>query len=239
MHIEASRTKLSQMRVEPYIVGSYVHVIKRGARGVAITGDEADKWRFIRSLFYMNDEYFDPNWERASKDVGFLYRPESWPERKPLVLILSHTLMPNHMHLLLKEIKKGGITLFMKKLGQSMTNHFNEKYEQRGSLFQGSYKSKTIGKDEYLRYAAAYIMVKNVFELYPRGGLSGAMKNFEQAWQWAITYPFSSLGDYAGVRESAIVDKELLGEIYAKPQEFKKFARDVILGGKWRQVEFE
>ena len=36
-----------------------------------------------------------------------------------------------------------------------------------------------------------------------------------------------------------IIDKDILGEIYTKPQEFKKFARDVIIGGKWLQVEFE
>lgn len=204
-----------------------------------IVNDEADKWRFLRSLFYMNDKFFEPSWERATDKLGLLHWPDSWPKRDPLVLVLGYTLMPNHFHLLLKEIQKGGIAMFMQKLGQSMTNHFNEKYEQTGSLFQGSYKSKTIGKDEYLRYVAVYIMVKNVFELYPNGGLKGATKNFEQAWQWAIAYPFSSLGDYAGERESPIVIKDVLGEIYTNPQNFKKFVRDVILGGKWLQVEFE
>lgn len=227
------------MRVEPFSVESYVHVIKRGARGMPIVGDEADKWRFLRSLFYMNDKFFDPNWERVTNGLGLLYRPDNWPERDPLVLILAYSLMPNHFHLLLKEIQKGGTTMFMQKLGQSMTNHFNEKYEQKGSLFQGSYRSKTVGGDEYLRYVATYVMVKNVFELYPHGGLKGATKNFEQAWQWAISYPFSSFGDYASDRESLIVTKDVLGEIYTKPQDFKKFARDVILGGKWLQVEFE
>jgi putative transposase len=228
------------MRVEPYTVGSYVHVIKRGARGVSIVNDETDKWRFVRSLFYMNDVFFDHNWERVTKELGFLQRPDIWPSREPLVQILCFTLMPNHFHLVLKEIRESGVSEFMQKLGQSMTNHFNQKYKQRGSLFQGSYKSKTIGRDEHLRYVAAYIMVKNVFELYPRGGLDGAVENFNKAWEWASKHPFTSLGDYAGIREnSVILEKEILGEIYQNSQQFKKFARDVILGGKWLQSEFE
>jgi len=204
-----------------------------------ITNDEADKWRFLRSLFYMNDDYFDPNWERITNGYELYYRPDSWPERKPIVKIAAFTLMPNHVHLLLKEIKKGGISIFMQKLGQSMTNHFNEKYEQQGSLFQGSYKGKTISEDTYLRYVAVYIMVKNVFELYPKGGLRGATKNFEDAWKWAEKYPFSSLGSYTEVTSSSIVDKDVLGEIYKTPHQFKVFARDVILGGKWLESVFE
>jgi len=47
------------MRIEPFTAGSYVHVLKRGARGIDIVRDESDRWRFLRILFFMNDEYFD------------------------------------------------------------------------------------------------------------------------------------------------------------------------------------
>ena len=147
--------------------------------------------------------------------------------------------MPNHLHLLLKEVREGGLSEFMRKVGQSMTNHHNEKYDESGSIFQGSYRSRTIENDRYLQYAASYIMVKNTFELYPHGGLRQAATHFEKAWQWAIRYPFSSLGEYAGVRELPIIEKELLGHIFSKPSRFKNFSRDVIDGGKWEAVEFE
>ena len=226
------------MRVEPYEVGSYVHVLKRGARGMPIVGDEFDQQRFLRILFHMNDEFLDENWDRLRYASPFA-RMDSWPKRKPLVKILAYTLMPNHMHLLLKEIRDGGLSEFMRKVGQSMTNHHNEKYGESGSIFQGSYRSRTIESDVYLRYVASYIMVKNTFELYPHGGLRAAVKHFDEAWKWAVEYPFSSLGEYAGVRQQPIIEKELLDEIYAKPFRFKDFARDVIASGKWHSVEFE
>jgi len=227
------------MRVEPFAVGDYVHVLKRGARGLDIVQDDSDKWRFLRLLFYMNDEYFDDNWVRAldeGSQTTFrpFARPSGWPPRKPIVKILAYTLMPNHFHILLKEIVDGGISRFMQKIGQSMTLHFNEKHNQKGkgTIFQGSYKGKTVGDDIYLRYLAAYIMVKNVFELYPKGGISGAIKNFEDAWQWAIKYQFGSLADYCTDRQSPIIAKDILGEIF-NPISFKKFAKEMILGRKW------
>jgi putative transposase len=221
------------MRVEPYTVGSYLHVIKRGARGIDIVRDESDRWRFLRMLFLLNDEHFDRYWRDVELN-GIFDRPTSLPPQQPIVEVLAYTLMPNHFHLLLREIKSGGVTLFMKRVGQSLTNHANEKYKEKGSLFQGAYRSKTILEDEYLRYVAAYVMVKNTFELYPNGGLIAGVDNFDKVWDWAREYNFSSLGDYAGVRKtSPLLNKGILGEIYT-PDSFKVYAKDVILGGKWK-----
>lgn len=226
------------MRVQPYGIGSYLHVIKRGARGVDIVRDGSDSWRFLKMLFLLNDVHFRNDWFFEKSNTDIFNRPKHWPEREQVVDILAYTLMPNHFHLLLREKQKGGVSLFMKRLGQSMTIYTNEKYQENGSLFQGAYRSKTIQEDEYLRYAAAYVMVKNAFELYPKGGLYTAQENFDDAWEWAKGYTFSSFGDYAGSRKnSPILSKDnLLQEIFT-PQYFKRYARDVILGGKWKQGE--
>lgn len=232
------------MRVEPFAVGDYLHVLKRGGRGMEITKDYFDKTRFLHILYYMNDEYLDENWVKiiygdhgygsrttVNSTVNF-ERPPEWPERKPIVKILCYTLMPNHLHLLLKEILPGGVSKFMQKIGMSMTNHFNEKYKNKGSIFQGGYKSKTIKEDKYLRYLSSYIMVKNTFELYPEEGLIGARKNFNKAWEWAKNFEFSSLGEYCDIRDLPIIEKDVLGEIFTA-KNFKFFSRDVVLSGKW------
>ncbi len=206
---------------------------------MAIVGNDADRWRFLKLLLYMNDVYLDENWEQTVGTMGFLERPDFWPEREPLVHILAFTLMTNHLHLLVKEIRQGGVSLFMKRLGQSMTNHHNGKHKQSGSLFQGSFRSKTIDSDEYLRYVAAYVMVKNTFELFSNIDFAKNIYDFESAWEWATTYPFSSLGEYANIRTHPIVEKDVLGEIYTDPIIFKSFSKEVLLGGEWKQFEFE
>jgi len=118
--------------------------------------------------------------------------------------------------------------MFMRKLGTGMTNYFNTKYQEKGRLFQGAYKARLIDSDIYLKYLSVYIQVKNPFELY-RGGLEKAAKEFDRAFDFAIDYPYCSLADYAGDRESPIIDKDLLGDLFPSKKDYKKFARECIL----------
>lgn len=219
------------MRKEPFTVGSYVHVIKRGSRGANIVIDDADRWRFILMLRHFNDEYVSENWFRELMDekiANTLNRPSVWTKQKKIVNILCYTLLDNHFHLLLQEIEEGGIAKFMQKLGIGMTNSFNQKYKERGSLFQGAYRSRTVEDDVYLRYVSAYIQVKNSFELY-QGGIKEASVNFDKAYNWVANHPYCSLGYYAGTRKSPLIDTSLLNEIFT-PSEYKSFSRDFIDG---------
>ncbi|MDO8623885.1 MAG: transposase [bacterium] len=213
------------MRVEPRVVGSIAHIVKRGTRGMNIVRDERDRLRFSSSILLLNDSFADPNWSDALREPG---RPDHWPEQDPLVHILAWTLMPNHFHLLLEEIRKGGIAKFMQRLCGSMSAAFNAKYSETGSMFQGAYKSKTVADDTYLRYLTFYIQVKNVLELFP-GGLKQATRDFDQAWEWALSYPFSSLPAYAGGVASPIVESKRLLELYPERMDFKKEAREMLI----------
>jgi len=214
------------MRVEPRGVGSIVHVTQRGARGLNIVRDKQDRIRFGRLLFYLNDSFSDPNWLKVMKQCTPFERPDYWPDQDPLVRILAWTLMPNHFHLLLEEITEGGIAKFMQRLCGSMSMAFNAKYAERGSLFQGSYKSRTVDSDRYVRYLAYYIQVKNVLELYP-GGLSQAIRYFDDSWAWALQYPFSSFSSYATENDSPIINKERFFEILDAHLS-KKEAREML-----------
>lgn len=116
----------------------------------------------------------------------------------------------------------------MRRLGVGMTNHFNEKYYEKGSLFQGAYRSKTVDVDEYFQYVSAYIQVKNCFELFPVG-YKKACQNFDQALEWAQNYPYCSLGEFTERREKVITDYDLLSQIFSS-EEYVDFCRDFIVG---------
>src|SRR3989344_5791784 len=221
-------------RLETIVEGAHVHVLNRGVKKTPIYRQKSDLWRLLFNLFYLNSKDIPDNWNRVLDKEDQLRNfvwPKEWGKKVPLVSVLAYTIMPNHFHLILNETKIGGISKFMHKLTMSYSKHINAKYKESGTLFQGKFKSVIVDNDNYLRYLAAYVMVKNPFELYPKGGLEGAMKNFDDAWRWAIDYPFCSLADYAGKREkSPILEKGLLGEIYSKPNDFKNFSRDCIMG---------
>ncbi len=228
------------MRVEPHGIDSIVHVVKRGARGMPIVRDNADRLRFVNLLWYANDEFRDQFWDERIARLPMFQRPSDWPERKPLVRILAWTLMPNHFHLVIRQIRDEGMSKFMQKLCGSMSTHFNAKYEEKGSLFQGSYRGKTadIHGDGYLRNLAVYVMIKNPFELY-RGGLRLAMSEFNDAFEWAQTYQFCSLGDFIASSASAIIEKDIFGDIFEGPGQFKKYARECMLDRLKSLDEFE
>lgn len=219
-------------RKDPFAVGSFVHVMKRGTRGIPIVRDDVDRWRFLKLLKYLNDANVPRNWERDinSENVreGFS-RPLHWPKPKPYVSILAFCLLDNHFHLLLRENVEDGISKFMQRLCTSMSANFNARHDERGTMFQGAYKARTVGSDRYLQYLGAYIQVKNSLERHPQG-LVWATRDFDRAFEWAGTYPFASLIDYAGNRQASILDNELVAEIYPDFTAFRRFSRDVIFG---------
>src|SRR3989344_9029835 len=217
------------MRVEPHSIGAIMHIIKRGTRGMKIVKDEKDKMRFIRALFLLNDEHTDSNWLKATSKLSLHERPSHWPERRPLARILAWTLTQNHFHLYMQEIREGGIAKFMQRLCGSMSTAYNNKYKEKGSLFQGGYKGKTISDNSHFLYLPFYILVKNVLEAYP-GGLVAASKNFDKAWQWATEYQFSSLGATIKNKIHPIVDdpEEIVSQFCKNESEFKKESKELL-----------
>ena len=116
------------MRREPFTVGSYIHVIKRGSRGLPIIKDERDRFRFLLMLKHFNDEYQPDNWFRDLVESGFdktFDRPDIWPEQEKIVGVIGYCLLDNHFHLLLKEIIPDGISKFMQLLGICMAKYYN------------------------------------------------------------------------------------------------------------------
>ena len=188
-------------------------------------------------LRYFNDEYspsnifrqLDEMWKSDFHGSKPLLWSPYWPEHRPLVNISVFALMNNHYHFSLQQLVDEGITRFMRKFNTGMANYFNTKYKQVGSLFQGKYKAKVIQEDTYLMYLSVYIQVKNAFERYPEGGLSGALENFDTAYSWAAQDPFTSLADYAGKRNSPIIEKGVLWGMFPTPEKYKEFAKQCML----------
>lgn len=218
------------MRKETFGEGVYAHVLKRGAHKMSIVRDDNDRWRFLKLIRYLNDASAPRHWERditPSVIRDNFARPESWSAQEPYVSILSYCLQDNHVHLLLKEITEGGIAKFMQRVCLSMASNHNAKYDGSGALFQGPYVARIVDDDTYLQYLAVYINIKNVFERYP-GGLNATRENFSTAYEWAIHYPFSSTADFAGVRNSSILDMKEVRELFPNPKQFRLFAEEVM-----------
>ena len=116
----------------------------------------------------------------------------------------------------------------MKKLGGGYTVYRNTKSGETGKIFQGKYRGKTINDGKYLQYLDAYIQVLNAFELFP-GGILGALDNFDKAFQFALDYPFCSLGESFGLRNLGIVKRDCFKDVFTDLPSYKEFCRDALL----------
>lgn len=218
------------MRKEVFGSGTFAHIMSRGARKGVIVRDDADRWRFLKLLRYLNDDNVPRNWEREIGPDhvrnGFT-RPDSWRSQKPYVSIVAFCLMDNHFHLLLQEREENGISTFMHRLCRSMAAHFNAKYDEYGALFQGSYFARVVSDDEHLQYLATYIQVKNTLERYP-GGIANALQEFDRAFAWAQRDPFSSLASYIGLRSSALIDSNVIDDFFPDRSDIRHISKEIL-----------
>ena len=104
--------------------------------------------------------------------------------------------MPNHFHLLIREKTEGGIAKFMQKLCTGYTMYFNTKHERTGALFAGTFKSKHVPDDQYLKHLVSYIHLNPAKLFDPewkdgQGDLNSIKKNLK-------LYRYSSLADFLG-----------------------------------------
>ena len=119
--------------------------------------------------------------------------------------------MPNHIHLIVHEMRKGGISKFMLKLMTAYSMYFNTKYARSGPLFTRPFRSRHINSDEYFRWVFAYVLL-NPLELHQVDWKETGVRNRAEAAQYMQTYPYSSYQDYFAKDrpESRILEKSAL-----------------------------
>ena len=115
----------------------------------------------------------------------------------PVVTIGAWCLMPNHFHILMKEIRVGGISTFMRTFSTAYSMYFNARYKRKGRLMQGSYQLQHIDNDRHLQYLFSYIHLNPIklIEGESAWKLEG-IRRIENAKEFLSCYPYSSLLDY-------------------------------------------
>ena len=166
--------------------GEYFHVFNRGVEKRLIFHDDYDRWRFLTLLIVLQGDVVFPQIGRVVKLVKhWMFDGEEFRDifKRQYVEVVAFCLMPNHFHLILHEIKKGGISKFMQRLLNAYTKYFNTKYNRAGHLFGGKFQSVHIDNNAYLNYLSAYI------HLNPR-----ELKGW---YRKEIKYHWSSFQDFA------------------------------------------
>ena len=203
--------------------GEYYHVYNRGVERRVLFLDNGDKERFVRLLYSANSStsiYLSDYQGKALAEI---------PKGENIVAIGAWCLMPNHFHILLKEIKTDGISMFMQKLLTGYSMYFNKKYHRKGSLFEGKFSAKHLDYDQYLKYQFTYIHL-NPIGIIDKEWKEKKLFDKKVARKFLKDYKYSSYGDYAGEKreEGLILSKKEFPEYFCGMTDFEDMITEWI-----------
>lgn len=228
-------------RKEQFVNGEVYHIVVKGINGNAIFKDIDDHYRGIFSIYEFNNAKQVTIRERRKaraklkeqiKEVVQQFKkitnevsrgPSSVDLRDKLVEVLAFCIMPNHLHLLLRQLKTDGITKFMAKLGTGYGGYFNRKYTHEGHVFQKRFIAVHVENDDQLKVVFVYIHTNLVSLIEPKWKELG-IKNPERAIKFMENYQWSSYPDYIGKRNfPSVTDREFILKIMGGERGCKEF----------------
>ena len=195
------------MNREPFGNGEYYHIYNRGTDKREIFNTDYDVGRFLKSMELFNSV-------EPTGSLWLMTKLEKEIEKKPkkLVDIVAFCLNPNHYHLILKQRVSKGIPEFMRRVNGGYTLYFNLQTKRSGYLFQGTFKSKWIGDNDYLLHLSAYVNLNDkVHQLR-----SGTAQLVRSSWE-----------EYTnGIRN--ICNTDIILKQFHNLKEYKSFALDAL-----------
>ena len=154
------------------------HIMLRGINRQQIFEDDEDYRRFLETL------------EKYREECGYS--------------LYGYCLMPNHVHLVLREGKQPLETI-MRRIGASYVYWYNAKYRRNGHLFQDRFKSEPVESDAYLLTVIRYVHWNPV-----KAGLCSVPE----------AYPYSSYARY--FEPQGMIDSSFIAGMMGV-EEFRRF----------------
>lgn len=221
------------LRKDPFITGEIYHIYNRGIDKRIIFKSKKDYERFIMLLYISNS-----NSEKSFRLDDILNKQHKkfnevliLDRGQPLVSIGAWCLMTNHFHMIVKQEIDGGITKFMKKLGTAYSMFFNIKYQRKGALFGGLFKSKLVGVDDnYLIQLFGYIHINPLEIQFPDWEKELSSVSIEMR-DFLNSYEYSSYIDYTGGPriEFNIINPKAFPDYFQNKQSFKNFVENYFI----------
>ena len=192
-----------------YVNNQYYHVYNRGVAKQPIFVTEKDYVRLLNTFSFYIENASKPQYSKI--DSVELSQVLATVPEKPLVEIIAYCLMPNHFHLILKQLVENGIGIFLRRSLDSYTRYYNTKNNRVGPIFQGRTKSVLVENDEYLLHLSRYL------HLNPY--VSSLCKEL-------LDYRWSSYHQYLNNISNRICHTGFILELIGSPESYQKFVED-------------
>jgi len=181
------------MRKTKFEKGGHYHIYNIGVdnRNVFVSKEDYD--RFEAYLYLLNDT---ESARAANFFVGKRHETIFESARaEQLVAVGAYSLLPTHFHMILTPLQPDGLPKFMQKLTTAYTMYFNDKYQRRGSLFEGTYKSQAATSENHLKYLLALTHLAPA-QLFNKTWYEDSVLELEKLAGSLMDYRYSSVGEY-------------------------------------------
>jgi len=225
------------MRHKKPSINEIYHVYNRGVdKRVIFTSSEEYSY-FLHALYIFNSEVSKQNVSRKFKNDS-ITKPNTSSNNEggptsiiiekmndeKLVEVLAFVLLPNHYHLLLRQVTDNGISKFMQKIGTGYTMFFNEQHCRSGSLFQGKYKFVHIQNQNQLFYIPHYI------HLNPIQHMLNTSTETEDVLEYLYNFKWSSFQNYVGKKNfTSILNIFSIRNLFSNEKDYIKDIKNIII----------
>ncbi len=207
------------MRYENFAENEYFHVYGRGTNKGKIFLDDSDYTRFIFLMthFQSPTKLYNIGWYTQSfiKHGSFRIKEDTLEKlvKKRNVELVSFALMPNHFHMLIKNLEDLVLSVYMHRVLTAYGKYFNAKYNKTGHVFEGPFNAVHINKNSQLLHLSAYIH-----------------KNPKEITEWADRYekyPWSSYQDFIGLnRWGDLISSDIILKQFKNQTQYKDFVTE-------------
>ncbi len=155
--------KTRKIKNSPLIKGETYHIFSKSIASFKIFRRESEYERMKNLVKYYKMEKTPLRFSffMEVKDKQKFSR-EHFAAGKVLIDIIAYCLMPTHIHLILKQLKDNGISIFMNNILNSYSRYFNVKTKRKGPLWESRFKRVLIEADEQLLHLSRYIHLNPV-----------------------------------------------------------------------------
>ncbi|MFH1955994.1 MAG: transposase [Patescibacteria group bacterium] len=203
-------------RFVSFVNGNFYHILNRSIHPNKLFLDERNYAQAIDTLNYykfFNTPFSFSRLKQLHPTQQFSILSDL-RKNPPLVEVIAFCLMPNHIHLLVRQKMDFGISKFVANFQNSYTRHLNIKNERKGYVFEGVFKAVHIAGEEQLIHTYRYIIL-NPYS-------SEIVKKIDEI----ETYPYSSLVEYAKPSQYSVSDTAYMLNRFGSYENLKAFVQD-------------
>ena len=194
-------------RKKSLLVGNIYHVFHKSIDGIKIFNNSSEFSRMVETMRYYQSERPPVKFSlfMSNSKTSILQNSS-----QNLIDIIAYCLMPTHIHLILKQIRENGISIYIRNILNSYSQYFNQKNNRKGPLWQGRFKAVLVETDSQLLHLTRYIHLNPV---------TAYLVNKPEAW------PYSSYNKYLSTKNTICNYNNLLD---IDPIRYKEFVENRV-----------